>query len=204
MKKVNIALIISLCSIALAFVSLYLNFVIYKETQAVVFEWEAFSRNDIPLKLNHTKATDEKGEIGHYFYLPIWIQCQITNSGYRTFSVVSIWGAVFIEGDQRTISWLDWDLFEPNANHGVLPKEKVPLPIIVQPGHSRIFITSVRVPIPEKLFKLCKDEFKGKEMTLGDIYRLGKKDQSIGNCKVILEVRLAGGETKTTQLSLDL
>lgn len=179
-------------------------FVIYQETKAVVFEWEAFSRNDIPLQLNQKEYTDEEGKIGHNFYLRIWIQCLLTNSGSKAISAVSFLAHSFKEGQTNPYEqyWvLDWNLFESYPEPAVAPKEKLLTPIIVEPGHSKIILTSVDLHILEKLFSFYKNRFNAKEFTLGDLYRLSKNKLPSGNSAIFINVELAGGETKTTRVA---
>lgn len=203
MKKVDFALLISICSATVAVLALLLNLFIYREARQVEFKWEVYSRNDIPLKLIHDTYLNENGRKEDDFKLPVWIQCQITNTFQRTFSVASIFGSSVLK-EYKLFKYLDYDLFAREVRFDAIPTKKISLPFILQAGHSKAFFTSIRIPIPKKLFDRLKDEFKNKEFTLGDVYRLEKKPQSIG-CKVYLEINLAGGQTKIAKVDyLDL
>lgn len=206
LKKVDLALIVAICAAIVSILSFILNFYIYKETRTVTCEVEAFSRNDIPLKLRSVKYTDEKEQIGHSYYISLWIQCQISNPGTKTFSINSIW-AVYVDEEENMIRapyWLDWSLFKPNPDAGVIPIEKTILPIAVEGGHSSTFIISMDIPINNELYTLWKKEFTGNNFTFGDIHLLNRNKNQSGNWSVSIEVKLANGESKLKRVPLNL
>lgn len=89
-KKPEITLIISIFSIMIAALSLYLSFIVYTESKAISFLWEVDSRNDISIKLKQKHSKDDQGKLGTSFYIPIWLAFKIVNTGRMTFSIDSI------------------------------------------------------------------------------------------------------------------
>jgi hypothetical protein len=205
-KKPDITLIISLVSIVIASLALSLSFIEYSQSKAISFLWNVDSQNGIPIKLKQEHYKDEQGRSGIAFYIPIWIEFKIVNTGRATFSIDSIFVYTnTIKGtNSRQFNFLKYNLFQPSLNAEVLPKTKIMFPIVVEPGHSKIMLGKFDLMIPELLYKEYMNMIKGKEFTLGDIYRLSNKDLRIGrNYNVYAEVTLSGGKVKTVRVDID-
>jgi hypothetical protein len=179
---------------------------VYKESKTISFLWEVGSRNDIPIKLKQEHFKDEQGKAETSFYIPIWLSFKISNTGRMTFSVDSIF--VFttsIKGSAiRQFYILNYSLFQPYIKTDISPKERTSLPIVVESGHSKIMLSKVDLKIPETLYEKYMNEFRGKEFTLGDIFRLQNKNLRIGrNFRIFADVTLSGGEKKTAHIDID-
>lgn len=207
LKKSNLAITIAAFSVVISALALGLAFMGYRESKAIVFNWEVSPRSDISVRLKQEQLINEEGNLILKFSIPIWIECRITNTGARTFSIDSIWVFLFTSPGstyRKAIYNLDRRLFKPNFPHGMLPKEKIPLPVIVEPGHSKVLLTKIDFDMPRRLYNAYKNEFKEQDFTLGDIYRLHNTDLRISRfCTILVEVSIAGGSRKITRLDID-
>ena len=133
----------------------------------------------------------------------LWIS---VNTGRVTFSIDSIlvYTNPIKDTNFRQLYSPNYSLFQPYFNPEVPPKTRIILPIVVEPGHSKIMLSKVDLMIPEILYKEYMNEFRDKEFTLGDIYRLPNKNLRIGrNNKVYADVTLSGGKTKMARVDID-
>ena len=202
-KKPEITLIVSIFSIGIAAISLYLSFIVYNESRAISFLWKVNSRNDISITLEQLHSTDEQGKRRTTSIIPIWLAFNIVNTGRMTFSIDSIFVYTNpIKGTEiRQFYSMGHRLFQPYIKIKVPPKERFMLPIVVDPGHSKIMLGKIDLWIPATLSKKYMNEFKGKEFTLGDIYELQNEDLRIGrNFRISADVTLSGGEMKTARV----
>jgi hypothetical protein len=205
-KKLDITLIISILSIILASLALILSFIQYSESKAISFLWNVNSQNGIPINLKQENYKDEQGRTGTSFCIPMWLEFKIANTGRVTFSVDSIfvYTSPIKATNPRQFNSLNYSLFQPSLNAEVPPKTKIMLPIVVEPGHSKIMLSKVDLMISEVLYKKYVNMIKDKEFTLGDIYRLKNKELRIGrNYRVYAEVTLSGGNVKTVRVDID-
>jgi len=199
-KKYKFSDIISLISIVIAAFALCFSYIVYKESRSIVFQWDVNSRNDIPIKL---------GKRHDYNLLPIWLQFKITNTGSRTFSVDSIHVLIKALGrkdrDMSKMYYeLHWITMKPILSVGIAEKDKIFFPIVVDPGHSKMFYNEIGLPITKKQYDGYQREFHGQAFTLGDNYRLNKDELLMcKNFKIIAEVRLSSGEYKSADVTID-
>ena len=103
------------------------------------------------MKQKHYK--DEHGRKETSFYIPIWLELKIANTGRATFSIDSIFlhATPAKSMDPRQLKYLNYDLFQPSHNNEVPPEIKIMLPIVVEPGHSKIMLSKFDLMIHEVL-----------------------------------------------------
>jgi len=180
----------------------------YQESREIAFKWEANSDNSILVKLERGLIDDEGKQV-QTFDLPLWIEFKVTNTGFRTFSVDSIW--LVANGSKK-----DREMFrrlilhitdvdpKPQNIGDNLVKNEISFPLVVAPGHSKKFYKKINLPLSKRLYDAYNKSFKGEAFSIGDIYRLNNDDLRISSYyEIYAEIELAGGEKKNTQVSID-
>ena len=216
LKKINLPITISIISVVISALALYLAFIVHKESTSVVFTWEVRSRNDIPIKLKqervgHVEGRTRKTELESS--IPLWLQYKVANLGSRTFSVDSIF--VVVEHIKPDLEIFD-RMFIPlgtslsqgrgyaHLSSGISTKDKIVLPIAIEPGHSKVMFSKFDLPIPLKLYNAYKKEFKGQDFILLQVNRLDDDYLHISShYYVTAEVTLSGGEVKVVRVDMD-
>lgn len=205
-KKFNIAIVISIIAFFIAALSLLLTYVHYQESGKIAFKWEANSDNSILVKLERG-LIDNEGKPEQIFHLPLWIEFKVTNTGFRTFSVDSIWLAV--DGNnkemfKRLLIHLTTADFKPQSIGNKFVSNEISFPLVVDIGHSKKFYKKINLPISNRLYDVYRKSFKGNAFSIGDIYRLNNDDTRVSNYfKIFAEIELAGGEKKKTPVDID-
>ena len=205
--KPTLPLILSIISLIIAFLALVSSFLTYRETFAVKYKWEAYSRGDIPIKLFQRTTTSGKNCTIIEKLIPIWIECRISNTGMRTFSIDSIFASYKEKEKTQTpinLFCLDYNLFKDFELPTVKPKEKLTVPIAIEPGHSKKFFTKIDVILPDKLRQAYTELFKDKEfITLGDIFLLSDTTLSIGRyIDIKIQLNFSGGNFSVKRVDL--
>lgn len=207
-KRPNIAIIISIIAFFVAALSLMLVYVNHQESRKIAFKWEANSDNGILVKLERG-LIDNEGKPEQTFHLPLWIEFKITNTGLRTFSVDSIWlTANGNKKDQEMFKRLILHLTtvdpKPQNIGDSLVRNEISFPLVVDPGHSKVFYKKIKLPISNQLYDAYHKAFKGAAFSIGDIYRLNNDDTRVSSYfKIYAEIELAGGEKKSTRVDID-
>lgn len=202
-KKSNIAIIISIIAFFIAALSLLLVYVNHQESRKIAFKWEANSDNGVLVKLEHG-LIDNEGKKEQTFSLPLWIEFKITNTGFRTFSVDSIWLVVNI--NDREISrpayfhLTEVDSKPQNIGDNLVSNE-IFFPVVVEPGHSKKFYKKVNLPLSDRLYDVYHQIFKEDVFSMGNIYRLNNADTRMSNnFKIYAQIIIAGGEKKNNKV----
>lgn len=194
-RKHDISLTISIISLVIALMAFTLSFLEYRESNAISFICKIYSRNEIPIKMRQRyEVMNGNGWLA--FYIPIWLEFKIVNTGRRPFSVDSILlhTAPAKGVYPQQLQYLNYSLFQPASNIEIPPKTKIMLPIVIEPGHAKIMHSKFDLNINEGLYKEYVNIFKDKEFTIGDIYMLPNEDLRIErNYHLYADVTLLGG-----------
>lgn len=208
-KKSNIAIIISIVSVLISAFSLLLTYVNYTESRKIALKWEAYSENGIFVKPAQGSTDSEEGILIDKFYIPLWIKFQVTNTGSRTFSVdyVLLTANRIDKGPEmhkQLIISLGTIVPNPKNIRDVAVTNEMSFPLVVDPGHSKVFYKLIKLPISDRLYNAYCKSFKGKDFSIGDVYRLDNNDFHISSqWKIYAEIILAGGESKYTHVRID-
>lgn len=158
------------------------------------------------VKLEHG-IIDDEGKPEQTFHLPLWIEFKVTNTGFRTFSVDSIWLTANgykknREMYKRLILHLTTVDPKPQNIGDAFVSNEISFPLVVDPGHSKKFYKKLELPISNRLYDVYHKAFKGEAFSLGDIYRLNSADTRVSNYfKINAEIELAGDEKKNNRVT---
>jgi len=205
-NKFNVAIAISIIAFFIAALSLLLTYLNHQESRKIDFKWEANSDNSIMVKLERSLVYDE-GKKKEKFDLPLWVEFKITNTGFRTFSVESIFLVVHIKDPALAgpaYMYLKTVDLKPNDVDDKTVSNEISFPLVFDPGHSKKFYKKIEIPITKRLYDAYYKYFKEDAFSMGDIYRLNSADTRMSNnFKIYAEIELAGGEKKKTRVYID-
>lgn len=186
----------------IAVFALYFAFSHNKQLTDVDFLWETYAAANIPAELTKEQASSDNSENIQYF-LSVWFNLKIVNTGFRAFTVDDIFVLV---SPLETTPCLDKSkvlylfprkLTKPQGN-GMPTNEKIELPIVIEPGHSKNFLKSVQMPISRNIYFAYKQKFKNVKSETSSF------DENVcsvfQNYDIVSKVTLAGGQTKSAKV----
>jgi hypothetical protein len=202
-KRYKTSDIISIISLVISGLALCFTYVVYKESRSIEFQWEVNSRINVPLKLIR-----ETPEHVNEFILPIPVEFKITNTGSRTFTVDSVNIILETLGNKSEahtflINFF-WFTTNPNPFEKIDINKRTYFPLVVDPGHSKVFFHEIPLPITKEIYNRYKKEFHDQSFSLEQIYMLKKIDLLVGNkFEITAMVKLASGQYRSVYLNID-
>ncbi|HVO65802.1 MAG TPA: hypothetical protein VMT12_04890, partial [Syntrophales bacterium] len=208
LKRYKTSDIISISSLVISGLALCFSYVVYKESRSIEFQWEVNSRINVPIRLIHEIPTTYKEKQENDFVLPIPCEFKITNTGSRTFTVDSVdivLKTLGKESETRTflINFL-WFTMNLNPSEEININKRTYFPLVVEPGHSKVFFQEIPLPINKEIYNRYKKEFHGQSFSLEQIYILNKDELLVSNnFEIIAMVKLASGQYRSAYVNID-